>query len=51
MAGVLAGMFILENLKRIEDFARACAHHVGESTMRTLCEEPKDLLEEGDVNG
>jgi len=51
LAGVLARMFVPENLERVEDFARAYAPHVGELTMRVLCEEPKDLLEEDDVNG
>jgi hypothetical protein len=38
--------FILDNFGRVEEFARAYAQHVGASTMRTLCDELKDLLEE-----
>jgi hypothetical protein len=49
---ILARTFILDNFGRIEEFARAYAQHVGASTMRTLCDEPRDLLEEwGDVDG
>jgi len=45
LPGVLAGIFILENLGGIEGFARAYAQHLGESMMRALCKELKDLLE------
>jgi len=48
---VLVRTFILENLSRIGDFARAYAQHVGESTMRALCEEFESMLEGGDVDG
>jgi hypothetical protein len=37
---------VLENLGRIEELARAYAQYVGASTMRALCDELKDLLEE-----
>jgi len=42
---ILARMFVLENLDEIEDFARAYAQRIGESTMKTLCDEFKGLLE------
>jgi len=48
---VLLRTLVLENLERIEDFAKAYAQYVGASTMRALCGELKDLLEGGDVNG
>jgi len=51
LPGVLARMFVLENLERIEDFTKAYAQHVGALTMRALCSELKDLLEGGDVDG
>ncbi|MCF3652630.1 MAG: hypothetical protein L2C94_000390 [Aigarchaeota archaeon] len=46
LTGVLARVFVLENLVRIDDFAKAFGRCVGESTMRALCSELKDLLEE-----
>jgi len=48
---VLAWMFVLEDLSRVEDFAKAYARHIGESTMRSLCDELKGLPEGGDVDG
>jgi len=48
---VLLRTFDLENSERIDDFARAYAHHAGESTMKALCDELKDLLEGGNVDG
>jgi len=51
LPGVLAGIFVLENLGGIEGFARSYAQHLGESMMRTLYKELKDLLEGGDTNG
>jgi hypothetical protein len=45
LPGILARLFILENLDRIDGFVRAYAQHVGESTMRALYDELKDLLE------
>jgi len=50
LPGILARIFVLENLGRIDDFARAYAQHIGESTMKTLCNEIKDLLEGGDID-
>jgi len=39
----LARLFVLENLGGIENFARAYAQHIGESMIKTLCDELKDL--------
>ncbi|MCF3653354.1 MAG: hypothetical protein L2C94_004240 [Aigarchaeota archaeon] len=33
--------FVLENLGRMDDFARAYAQYVGVTTVKTLCGEPK----------
>jgi len=50
LPGVLARMFVLENLEMIEDFTKAYAQHVGALTTKALCSELKDLLEGGDVD-
>jgi len=44
LLGVLAGVFVLENLDRIDDFAKIFGGCVGESTMMTLCKELMNLL-------
>jgi len=44
---ILLQTLVLENLERVKDLARAHAQHVSASTMRTLCEELKGLLEGG----
>jgi len=48
---ILLQTFNLENSERIDDFAKAYAHHIGESTMKALYDELKDLLEGGNVDG
>ena len=45
LPGVLAGTFIPKNTDGVEDFTDAYAQHVGESMMRALYSELKDLLE------
>jgi hypothetical protein len=40
----LMRIFILENLSRIEELAKAYAQHVGASIIRVLCDELRDLL-------
>ena len=45
LPGILARLFVLENLDGIEDFADAYAQHVGESMMRALYSELRSLLE------
>jgi len=42
---VLLRTFVLENLKRMDDFAKTYAWYVRESTMITLCKELRNLLE------
>jgi len=49
--GVLARLFVLENLGRIDYFARAYVQHVRDSIMRVLCGELRTLLEGGDIDG
>jgi len=51
LPGVLARVFVLESLERMNDFAKIFGGCVGESTMRVLCEEFESMLEGGDVDG
>jgi len=43
---VLARVFVLENLGRIDDFAKIFGRCLGASMMRAMYSEPKDLLGE-----
>jgi hypothetical protein len=42
---ILARIFVLENLGRIEDFAKTFRKFIKESTVKTLCDELKEVIE------
>jgi len=42
---LLLRTLVLENLERMDDFAKIFEKYIGESTMKTLCKELKELLE------
>ena len=48
---VLMSTFILENLGRIDDFAKTFGRCIRESTAKALCGGFRSLLEWGDVDG